>query len=115
MTNSTVTGNVAFTAGGGIATGDDDFTITNSIVAATIEGPAPGTADIAVIWGGAGLRSTARASATLESTVCADVAIDPDRRRLAGPLANNGGPVETVLILRGGVAANTGDNATFLR
>ena len=52
VTSSTLTGNVA-SVGGGIATGDDDFTITNSIVAGNDESLAPGTADIAVIVGAA--------------------------------------------------------------
>ena len=109
VTSSTLTGNVA-SVGGGIATGDDDFTITNSIVAGNDESLAPGTADIAVIVGAAPV-FTGR-NVLSEGTASANVTIEANLANIfAGPLANNGGPVQTVTILRGGVADNTGDNS----
>ena len=122
--SSTITGNLGDFDGGGIATDDVSATITNSIVAGNQDG-AGNANDVAVgpvigitpTYAGHNVLSegTASPNVTIETNLgnifAALEQIDPDNTPnngdefLAGALADNGGPVDTVMILRGGTAA----------
>jgi parallel beta-helix repeat protein len=136
LINSTVSGNSSGADGGAIHTDAGLTTLTNSIVAGNAAGGAGNdlhggsTSDLEFtggnIIGSDPVNFTVTGAPTAQidgtdqaelETVFADVAlVDPDGAGgndpfFAGVLADNGGAVETVLILRGGIAQNAGDNA----
>ena len=141
LINSTVTGNSADSDGGGIYNVGPNAitTLTNSIVAGNaaaglgddlygststdlmftgdnIIGSAP--VSFVTITGAPSAQIDGTSQADLE-TVFADVAlVDPDGAGgnpafFAGVLADNGGPVQTVALQRGGIAHNTGDDGVL--
>ena len=128
VTSSTLSGNFAAYDGGGIASSDVAATLTNSIVAGN---SANGIVSDIAIYGAAtysGVNVFSQAGAgdgddivepDLASIFATLTTIDPDGTPAngdefqAGALANNGGTVETILILAGGVAHNAGDNAAL--
>jgi parallel beta-helix repeat protein len=141
LINSTVTGNSAADSGGGIYNDGNDgiTTLTNSIVAGNRAGTAShdlyggtlsdltftgnniiGSAPVGfvTVTGAPTHQIDGTSQADLE-TVFADVAlVDPDGAGgnapfLAGVLADNGGPVQTVAIQFLGLAHNGGDNGVL--
>nr|MDQ6906979.1 hypothetical protein [Chloroflexota bacterium] len=105
VTNSTVTGNTATTTGGGIYNYSGTLTVTNTIVAANA---ATSGADLSglVATGGHNLfGTTSGATITLGS---GDL-VNPNPR--LGPLGNNGGPTQTVPLLKGSSTIDAGDDA----
>ena len=120
LTNVTVSGNSAGARGGGISSPSGGATLTNSIVAgnsATISGD--DISGTGITYSGINLFSQTGAGGAdgiVESdltNVFASVGADPHTGVTSGLLADNGGPVETILILRGGAAQNTGDNGAL--
>ena len=105
LTNSTLSGNTAGVNGGGI-TNYGSATLNNTIVANS-----PSGADVAnfasdTITGSHNLIETAitgGGSNTLTGTIVADPKL--------GPLQNNGGPTQTMVLLAGSPAINAGSNA----
>ncbi len=104
--NGTITDNTAAGSGGGIYNGAGTILLANSIVAgnsAASDGDLAGTAKAGLDLRGVNLFSQsgiARLGIDIEETNMANV--------FAGPLANNGGLVETIALLTGGAAHNTG-------
>ena len=126
LTNSTVSGNstsVTFADGGGIFSLDNTI-LTNSIVLGNVasltffdeirsfSGSTTGTglnivgADMAA-FDASGIANVINADPA--QVFAATVANAADPSVLAGVLADNGGPVETILILEGGLAQDAGD------
>ncbi|HZR62795.1 MAG TPA: right-handed parallel beta-helix repeat-containing protein [Xanthobacteraceae bacterium] len=131
--DTTITGNAAtgHYGGGGIANAGGTLTLANSIVAGN---GAPGQgpdiyAYAAITYSGVNLFSQLGigrlgtdiyvSPSDLAQVFNTLTTIDPDGvpnsgdEFLAGTLANNGGPVETVLIKERGAAQNTGDNTAL--
>jgi hypothetical protein len=137
LANATVSGNSAVFYGGGIYSYGSSAvtTLSNSIVAGNAAGSSgddlfggPYSSANLVFTGGNVIGSapanfatttgapTAQIDGTSQAalaTVFAQVAADPNTGVLSGVLADNGGAVETILILRGGIAQNAGDNAAL--
>ncbi|MCP4304144.1 MAG: hypothetical protein GY788_04515, partial [bacterium] len=115
MTNSTLSGNTADELGGGLWSGGTAATIVNTAIAGNHAGTAG--PDIHTISGatttysgvnlfsqvGAGVAGADIVEADL-TNIFASVGANPDTGVTSGDLADNGGPVGTILILRGGVA-----------
>ncbi|MEM9222917.1 MAG: right-handed parallel beta-helix repeat-containing protein [Pseudomonadota bacterium] len=118
LSSSTVTGNSTSGSGGGLFDSSSQLTITNTILAGNNAASGSGTEDIAGtidtasgvnIFGqltvaGAGTNDIAGAAVTDVFAGTATI-----NGVVAGVLADNGGPVETVLIQRGGTADAAGD------
>ncbi|MCP4381976.1 MAG: hypothetical protein GY798_11290, partial [Hyphomicrobiales bacterium] len=124
MTNSTLSGNIADELGGGLWSGGTAATIVNTAIAGNHAGTAG--PDIYTISGatttysgvnlfsqvGAGVAGADIVEADL-TNIFASVGANLDTGVTSGDLADNGGPVGTILILRGGVAQNAGSNAAL--
>lgn len=116
LINSTVTGNKAVDNAGGI---DASATInlTNSIVFGNSALSQIETSATPTLTGGNILGGTYSVGGVTQQTgitladVFASVSNNPDTGVASGTLADNGGRVQTVMILRGGIADNAGDNA----
>ena len=122
ISDSTISGNSAGLVGGGVVSNivissDAAFTIVNSIVAGNL-GPEGSPSDIP---GGSSSYSTSNLSAASADNLIGDAAtagglvngvngnivgVDP----LLGPLADNGGPTQTMALLAGSPAIDKGDN-----
>ncbi len=122
LTNATLSGNSANYGGGLYNHGT--ATLANSIVAGNIAVNGP---DDDIRTGGAstttysGVNLFSQVGAgdaqdiveTNLANIFASVGADPSTGVNSGLLADNGGPVETILILRGGPAQNAGDNSAL--
>jgi hypothetical protein len=127
ITNATFSGNFASDAGGGIYHAAGALDLANTIVAGNGAGigdpefySASGTVTASgpnlFAQSGTGLGTT---ETDLTKIFASLTTIDPDGTPgngdefLAGLLANNGGPVQTILITALGVALNAGDNSAL--
>jgi CSLREA domain-containing protein len=130
ITNSTLTGNTAVAAGGG---GAILFFTTVNLVNDTVTGNQAGhggglalssvgrLANTIVAGNQGGDCFTSRGNATSDhsldsdnSCFLTDAGSKPGVNPLLGPLANNGGPTDTLALLAGSPAIDAGDNATCL-
>jgi hypothetical protein len=104
LINSTLSNNSATYYGGGIEN-DGTLTVTNSIIANSLQG---GDCDnIGIVTGSHNLVQDAASACGLSNGTNGNLAgIDP----LLGPLANNGGSTLTFLLLAGSPAINAGGN-----
>ena len=119
IVNSTITGNHAYKAGGGINSGQDYVPIgllapvwpfrvylRNTIVAGNTAGQTPGNCHVsAMIIQSLGHNLASDASCSL--TARGDL---PGRDPRLGPLADNGGPTDTQALLLGSPAIDAGEN-----
>ena len=119
VTNCTISGNTATYEGGGIYncynTNNTDvyLTLSNTIVAGNtsnigtdISGPVQTTSTYNLIGNGSGITNLNQlAQSNLIGTTANP--INP----MLGPLANNGGPTQTMALLQGSPAINAGSNA----
>ncbi|MCB1499007.1 MAG: cadherin-like domain-containing protein [Bauldia sp.] len=111
--NSTLTGNAATDNGGGIYTSGGTLTLTNTIVAGNDAGAAGDDVQGSIATAGFNLFSQVGlgdADDIIETDVSQIFASVTGGPFIHGVLADNGGAVETVLILRGGTAQNAGSN-----
>ncbi len=111
LTNCTLSGNSA-SDGGGIFNAGGGLGLTNAIVANSPSGgDCVNTLPIVTAGHGHNLIEDAMNSCGLMNGVNNDiVGSDP----MLGALANNGGPTQTMALLMGSLAIDTGDNATCL-
>ncbi len=117
LTNTTVSGNHAMGSGGGVQSFGSGL-ITNSIVAGNdataSDNDISGTG---ITYSGVDLFSQVGAGDAQDivesnlANIFVSVGADPYTGVTSGLLADNGGPVETIAILRGGAAANAGDDS----
>ena len=123
--NTTISGNSAATSGGGISSRGNAYTFTDvesTIVAANTAGTA-GSADVALYEGGTnsftnspGNNLVGNGNSLFTNGVNGNIVgatgalVDP----LLGPLANNGGPVETMLLQSTSQAIDNGSNPASL-
>jgi len=110
VTNSTFTNNSTVYAGGGIFNNVGVLTVTNTIVAGNtgndIRGQVQPTSGYNLIGNGTGITNLNQlAQSNLIGTTA-----DPINPML-GPLANNGGPTQTMALLPSSLAINAGSNA----
>jgi titin len=109
LLNCTIAGNSAFIGGGVVNTGSGTFTLTNSIVAN--DTASAGGNDVAGVTASGGnclVKDTNPGSGSFTPGP-GDLAAGTDP--MLGPLADNGGPTQTMALLPGSPAINAGNAA----
>jgi hypothetical protein len=112
VTNSTIASNVARSDGGGIYKSNGTFTISNSTIAENRAGSSfGGIRGIPTLRNSIVAGNTADRYPDLPGTTTSSAFNLIGSNPLLGPLQDNGGPTQTLALLAGSPALNTGDSA----